>query len=157
MVSPATRPLLSALALVALPALAAFDVNEVKLGASEKEVRQHFPRMHCRPLEWPTNAADRRCDDSRVKVANLEASITFYLKQDAVEGFDVRFEKAVLPAMGKHFLERYGKPVLADKEDIVYEWKAAGERARLTSEKGRRRASLLVWRGTFEDEIYKVK
>jgi len=39
----------------------------------------------------------------------------------------------------------------------VYEWKSGDERARLTSEKGRRRASLLVWRGTFETEIYKVK
>ena len=90
-------------------------------------------------------------------MANLDGSVTFYLRQDAVEGFDLRFEKAVLPAMSKHFLERYGKPVIADREDIVYEWKAGDERARLTAEKGRRRASLLVWRGTFETEIYKVK
>ena len=147
----------SLLLLVALPAWAAYDVNDLKLGASEKEVLKHFPGAHCRPLEWPTNAADRRCDDSRIKVANLEGSITFYLRQDSVEGFDLRFEKAVLPAMGKHFLERYGKPAIKDQDDIVYEWKAGDERARLTSEKGRRRASLLVWRGTFEDEIYKVK
>ena len=157
MVSRAKLPLLSVLLVVALPALAALDVNELKLGASEKEVKQRFPGVHCRPLEWPTNAADRRCDDSRVKVSNLEASITFYLRQDSVEGFDLRFEKAVLPAMGKHFLDRYGKPVVADRDDIVYEWKVDGERARLTSEKGRRRASLFVWRGTFEDEIYKIK
>jgi hypothetical protein len=157
MVSRATPRLLSLLLLVALPALAAYDVNELKLGASEKEVLKHFPGAHCRPLEWPTNAADRRCDDSRIKVANLEGSVTFYLLRDSVEGFDLRFEKSVLPAMGKHFLDRYGKPVIAGKEDIVYEWKAGEEHARLTSEKGRRRASLLVWRGTFETEIYKVK
>jgi hypothetical protein len=143
--------------LVAWPALAAFDVNELRLGASEKEVQQRFSGAHCRALEWPTNAADRRCDESRIKVANLEASVTFYLRNDSVEGFDLRFEKAVLPVMSKHFLDRYGKPVLADKDDIVYEWKAGGERARLTAEKGRRRASLLVWRGAFEDQIYKVK
>ena len=147
----------SLLLLVALPAWAAYDVNDLKLGASEKEVLKHFPGAHCRPLEWPTDAADRRCDDSRIKVANLEGSITFYLRQDSVEGFDLRFEKAVLPAMSKHFLERYGKPAIKDQDDIVYEWKAGDERARLTSEKGRRRASLLVWRGTFETEIYKVK
>ncbi len=90
-------------------------------------------------------------------MTNLEASVTFYLRKDSVEGFDLRFEKAVLPVMSKHFLDRYGKPVIENKEDIVYEWKAADERARLTSEKGRRRASLLVWRGTFEQEIYKIK
>ena len=145
------------LLIVALPAWAAYDVNDLKLGASEKEVLKHFPGAHCRPLEWPTNAADRRCDNSRIKVANLEGSITFYLRQDSVEGFDLRFEKDVLPAMSKHLLDRYGKPVIAGKEDIVYEWKAGDEHARLTSEKSRRRASLLVWRGTFEDEIYKVK
>lgn len=156
MVSRARARLLSGLLLVASPALA-YDVNGVKLGASEKEVLKHFPDAHCRPLEWPTNAADRRCDDSRIKVANLEGSITFYLRQDLVEGFDLRFEKAVLPAMSKHFLDRYGKPAIADKDDIVYEWKAGDEHARLTSEKGRRRASLLVWRGTFETEIYRVK
>jgi hypothetical protein len=157
MASLGRRPLLSALLLIALPAVAAYDVNELKLGTSEQEVLKRFPGAHCRPLEWPTNAADRRCDDSRIKVANLEASVTFYLRKDSVEGFDLRFEKAVLPAMSKHFLERYGKPVIADKEDIVYEWKAGDERARLTSEKGRRRSSLLVWRGNFETEIYKVK
>lgn len=156
MVSRAKARLLSGLLLVASPALA-YDVNGVPLGASEKEVLKHFPDAHCRPLEWPTNAADRRCDDSRIKVANLEGSVTFYLRQDSVEGFDLRFEKAVLPAMSKHFLDRYGKPVIAGKEDIVYEWSAGGEHARLTSEKGRRRASLLVWRGTFETEIYRVK
>jgi hypothetical protein len=146
----------SLLLLFALPAFA-YDVNELKLGASEKEVLKRFPGAHCRPLEWPTNAADRRCDDSRIKVANLEGSVTFYLLRDAVEGFDLRFEKDVLPAMGKHFLDRYGKPVIQNKEDIVYEWKAGDEHARLTSEKGRRRASLFVWRGTFETEIYRVK
>ena len=102
----------SLLLLFALPAFAAYDVNELKLGASEKEVLKSFPGAHCRPLEWPTNAADRRCDDSRIKVANLEGSVTFYLRQDSVEGFDLRFEKAVLPAMGKHFLDRYGSEIL---------------------------------------------
>jgi hypothetical protein len=37
------------------------------------------------------------------------------------------------------------------------QWKNKAERATISSEPGRRRASLLVSRGTFEDEIYKVR
>ena len=77
----------------------------------------------------------------------------------AVEGFDVRFEKGQLERMSKFLAERYGKPA-AEKSSALgttVEWKANGERARLSAEQGRRRASLLVWRGAFETEIYKVR
>ena len=147
------------LALLAGPAAAAFDLNEVTLGASEQQIKGKFPEANCRALEWPSRAAERRCDDSRIKVGGIDASVTFYLKQNAVEGFDLRFEKAQLERMTKFLLERYGKPA-AQKGDALgtmIEWKAKGERARLTAEQGRRRASLLVWRGAFEDEIYKVR
>ena len=143
--------------LLAFPALAAFDLNDVKLGATEKEIKQRFPQVHCRPLEWPTKAADRRCDESRIKLANLDASVTFYLRQDSLEGFDVRFEKAVLPAMSKFLLERYGAPSATGGGDMKYEWKSNSERARVSAEEGRRRASLFVWRGAFEEELYKVR
>ena len=66
-------------------ALAAYDINEIALGASEKDIKQHFPYANCRPLEWPSRAADRRCDDSRATIAGVDASVTFYLKRDAVE------------------------------------------------------------------------
>ena len=46
------------LALVASAASAAYDLNDVKLGASEANIRQQFPNAHCRPLEWPSRAAE---------------------------------------------------------------------------------------------------
>ena len=79
------------LLLLSAPAAAAFDVNEIALGASENDIRAKFREANCRDLEWPSRAADRRCDDSRVKVGGIDASVTFYLKQGAVEGYDVRF------------------------------------------------------------------
>lgn len=155
------RITLSALLLVLAsgPAAAAFDVNDVTLGASENDVRFKFKEANCRELEWPSRAADRRCDDSRVRLGGIDASVTFYLKQGAVEGFDVRFEKGQFERMSKFLVERYGKPAIDKKSALgsTLEWKANGERARLTAEQGRRRASLLVWRGAFEDEIYKVR
>ena len=150
------------LALVAKAASAAYDVNDVKLGASERDIKQHFPNAHCRALEWPSRAADRRCDDSRITVNGVDASVTFYLKRDAVEGFDVRFDHRDTPTMLKYLQSHYGKPLAqpsipATPPAVSVEWKGADERARLTSEPGRRRASLLVWRGAFEEEIYKVR
>lgn len=147
------------LLLLSAPASAAFDVNEVVLGATENEIRFKFKEANCRELEWPSRAADRRCDDSRVKLGGIDASVTFYLKEGAVEGFDVRFEKGQFERMSKFLVERYGKPAIDKKSALgsTLEWKDNGQRARLTAEQGRRRASLLVWRGAFEDEIYKVR
>ena len=145
------------LLLVALPALAAFDLNEIKLGSSERELRKRFPQANCRPLEWQSRAADRRCDDSRVKLGGMEASVTFYLRKDAVEGFDIRFDKRNVEPMKKFLSERHGIPSVTDQGDVKAEWKAKGERARMTAEQGRARASLLVWRGAFEEELYKIR
>ena len=142
---------------------AAFDANDVKLGAAERDIKQRFPNAHCRALEWPSRAADRRCDDSRISFGGLDASITFYLKRDSVEAFDVRFDHRNLAAMLKYLQARYGKPLAeptvpaTPAAPVTVEWKGTAERARLTSEPGRRRASLLVWRGAFEEEIYKVR
>jgi hypothetical protein len=138
-------------------AFAAYDVNEVTLGASEKQIKARFPDAHCRPLEWPTRAAERRCDDSRVKLGGIDASITFYLKRDAVEGFDVRFDREQLERMMKFLLERYGKPLAEGPDPVKLEWKDKDAHAVLTAEPKRRRASLLVSRGTFDEEIYKVR
>ena len=138
-------------------ALAAYDVNEVALGASEKEIKQRFPYANCRPLEWPTRAADRRCDDSRIQFVGVDASVTFYLRRDAVEGFDVRFDRRELERVVESLRKRYGAPAAEGPPPVTAEWKAKGERAVLTAEQGRRRASLLVSRGTFEEELYKVR
>jgi hypothetical protein len=147
------------LLLLSAPAAAAFDVNEIALGASENDIRAKFREANCRDLEWPSRAADRRCDDSRVKVGGIDASVTFYLKQGAVEGYDVRFDRGQFERMSKFLLGRYGKPATEKSSGLgaMVEWKSKGERARLSAEQGRRRASLLVWRGAFEDELYKVR
>ena len=139
-------------------AAAAYDINDVPLGASEKQIKQRFPHANCRALEWPSRAAERRCDDSRITFAGVEASVTFYLKRDAVEGFDVRFDQRELERVIKFMRPRYGEPAEeAAGPPLKVLWKQKNERAVLTSEQGRRRASLLVSRGTFEEEIYKVR
>jgi hypothetical protein len=145
------------LALVAGTALAAFDVNDIGLGASERDIMQHFPNAHCRSLEWPTRAADRRCDDSRISFEGVDASVTFYLKLDALEGFDVRFDRGDVARMLAQLRKRYGKPASESPKLTEVEWQGAAERARLSADPTRRRASLLVWRGAFEEEIYKVR
>jgi len=151
------------LAFVAAAASAAYDANEVKLGASEREIKQRFPNAHCRALEWPSRAAERRCDDSRITFGGADASVTFYLKRDSLEAFDVRFDHHDLAAVLKYLQSRYGKPLAepaapaTSPAPVNVEWKGSGEQARLSSEPGRRRASLLVWRGAFEEEIYKVR
>jgi len=129
-------------------------MNGVTLGASESDIKKLFPVANCRPLEWPSRAADRRCDDSRISFAGVDASVTFYLKADAVAGFDVRFDHRDVKRVTDYLRVRYGEPVTTEP---ALEWKAKGERARLSSEPGRRRASLLVWRGAFDEEIYKVR
>ena len=58
----------------------------------------------------------------------------------------------------KDFLvKRYGKPASEGETPPAVEWQSVGERARLSAEQGRRRASLLVWRGAFDQEIYKIR
>src|SRR3989442_8472054 len=138
-------------------ALAAYDVNEVALGASEKRIKERFPYANCRPLEWPTRAADRRCDDSRIQFDGVDASVTFYLRRDAVEGFDVRFDRRELERVVEFLRKRYGAPAAEGPDPVKAEWKDKAKRAVLTAEQGRRRASLLVSRGTFEEELYKVR
>jgi hypothetical protein len=151
------------LVLAAGAAAAAYDANEVKLGATERDIKQRFPNAHCRELEWPSRAADRRCDDSRITFAGVDASVTFYVKKNSVEGFDVRFDQRELDRVVKYLRDRYGEPYTEiglpykPEAPAKVEWQAKDEQARLTAEPSRRRASLLVWRGTFEQEIYKVR
>jgi hypothetical protein len=138
-------------------AAAAYDLNDVALGANESQIKQHFPNANCRALEWSSRAADRRCDDSRAHLGAVDASVTFYLKQDALEGFDVRFDRRELARVKDFLVKRYGKPASEGETPSAVEWQAVGERARLSAEQGRRRASLLVWRGAFDQEIYKIR
>jgi hypothetical protein len=151
-----------------LPALASFEANGVALGEPEAEVRKSYPNAHCQPLEWESLAADRRCDDSRAELGGVRVRITFYLKKDAVEAFEARFDTRDLErflevlrasygkpaAEGRHKLEREGK---APRELFRAQWKRGPARAALRSEAGNRRSTLFVSRGNFEEEIYRVR
>jgi len=160
------RILLLAAALLIPSAHAAFDVNGIMLGAAEAEVRKKFPSANCKKLEWESRAADRRCDDSRINFGGVEARVTFYLRKDKVEAFDVRFDPRALDQVIAFAKQRYGAPATEQRDTLgdkkprqVYKalWEGKGERAALVAQLDQRRASLLVSRGTFEEEIYKVR
>src|SRR4051794_26767652 len=110
-----TLAFLSAL-LLAFPAYAAYDANGVALGAAEKDVKKSFPSALCKPLEWKSNASDRRCDDAKIAFAGVEARVTFYLKGDAIQAFDVRFNTLDLDKVVAHLKSRYGKPASETKD-----------------------------------------
>jgi len=157
---------LAALVLVSPAVHAAYDANGVLLGASEAEVRKKFPSAHCKKLEWQSRAAERRCDDSRIRLGGVEARVTFYLRRDKVEAFDVRFDSRELDHGHAAVEQRYGASVTDERETLgdkkprkVYKalWEGKGERAALVARLDQRRGSLLVSRGSFEEEIYKVR
>jgi hypothetical protein len=155
------------LALAAAPAWAGYDANGVALGASEKELIQQYPSAHCQPLQWASRAADRRCDDARMVLGDVPARITFYLKGGKVQAFDVSFHPRDAGRLVAYLKPRYGAPVAEVRDRLGGEGKAAREiyrvrwsngeqRAVLISQTDRRRATLSVSRGDFEEEIYRV-
>lgn len=157
-----------ALAAAALDARAAFEANGVPLGANELQVKKAFPSVHCKPLEWKSDAADRRCDDARVSFGGVEVRITFYLKKDAVQGFDIRFDNKELERVAAHARSRFGKPLAEGKDTIerpgkqpreVFKarWEQGADKALLAAQLDKKRGTLTVWRGNFEEEIYRVK
>ena len=156
------------LAAGAAGAQVAFDVNGVKLGAREDAVKKVFPGIRCKPLEWRSDAADRRCDDARIAFASVEARVTFYLKADAVQGFDVRFDNAHLDPVTDYLKRRWGKPFSEGRETISRKnqdpresykvlWEHGKDRVLLSSLSTGKRVSLSGSRGNFEEEIYRVK
>lgn len=144
-----------------------FDANGVALGAPEAAVRATFPRARCQPMDWKTDAADRRCDEGPFQFGGAEARITFFLKADAVQAFDVRFDDKDLRPVVEYLRERYGKPDFEGQEVFrrrgdaraVYKvrWEKGADRAVLSSIAGRRRVDLNVWRGDFDTEIYRFR
>src|SRR5439155_1438817 len=115
---------LLAMLLAALPA-AAYDVNGVGLGARESEVKKRFPSIHCKELEWKSLAAERRCDDSKVAFGGAEVRITLYLRKDAVQAFDVRFDARDTERIAAFAKSRYGAPVSETRDNIEIPGKAA--------------------------------
>jgi len=159
---------LAFLGLLGLPCAAlAFDANGVKLGASEAAVKAAFPEAHCKPLEWKSDAADRRCDNSRIHFADFPARITFYLKAGKVQAFDARFQTSDFESVAAKLKSLYGKPAFEGRETVhhrnqaheVYRlrWRKGDEHATYNARPGERRSGLLVWRGRFDVEIYRVK
>jgi hypothetical protein len=112
------RILLLAAALLIPSAYAAFDVNSVMLGAPEAEVKRRFPSANCKKLEWESRAADRRCDDSRINFGGVEARVTFYLRKDKVEAFDVRFDSRDLEPVVAFVKQRYGAPATEQRDTL---------------------------------------
>jgi hypothetical protein len=152
---------------VAPAAAAAYDANGVALGASEDDIKKRFPSAYCKPLEWVSRAADRRCDDAKISFGGAEGRITFYLRKGAVQAFDVRFDTKDLDRVTKQLKARYGNPVSEVKDTVGPEgkarelykvlWDSKPDRAVLTAQSGQSRASLLASRGNFDEEIYRVR
>jgi hypothetical protein len=160
------RALLGVVLLLASRVCGAYDANGIALGASEKAVLEQFPAALCKPLQWTSDAADRRCDDTKVVIGGVASRITFYLKQDRVQAFDVRLESKDAERFAQFLKKRYGAPATETREKLeprrageLYKvlWEKSGERAVLTSQSEKRRAFFTVSRGEFEDEIYRVR
>ena len=156
----------------------AYDANGVALGGSEEDVKRKFPSVRCQPLEWKSKAADRRCDDAKIAFAGgVPARITFYLSRNAIQAFDVRFDTREVERVAGFLKKQYGAPLAEsrdtlerrdknDKENkekkpprVIYRvrWEKGKDRAVLFSEVDKSRSSLLVSRGDFEEEIYRVR
>ena len=133
----------------------------------EAEVRKAFTQAHCKPMDWATDAADRRCDAAAIQFGGVDARITFFLKNDAVQAFDLRFDDKDLRPVVEYLRERYGRPDMEGHETFrrrgdarsVYKvrWEKGADRAVLSSIAGRRRVDLNVWRGNFDTEIYRLQ
>jgi len=146
----------------------AFEVDGVELGASEARVRQAFPSAYCKPLEWKSRAAERRCDDARVSFVGVQARVTFFLRAGEVQGFQLRFDARDRARVEAALKSQWGKPSAENrsliqrkgqKDSEVYKirWDKDSDHATLTWRPERKRAWLMVSRGDFADEIYRVR
>jgi hypothetical protein len=156
------------LLLASAPAFAAYDANGVALGASEADIKKGFPTIYCKPLEWKSNASDRRCDDAKISFGGIESRITFYLNKGMVQAFDLRFDTKDLDRVSSLLKKRYGKPLSETKDSIerpgkppqtTYKalWESGKDRAVLIVPLENKKAQLTVSRGNWEEEIYKVR
>ena len=154
------------LSLFALPAAAAYDLNGVALGGTERDVKKVFPAAYCKPLEWKSEASDRRCDDAKATFGGVASKVTVYLKRGIVQAFDVRFDTKDLDKVSAYLKKRYGEPVSEAKDSpegkagkAIYKalWEGGKDRASLVSQLDGKRAQLTVSRGNWEEEIYRVR
>lgn len=160
------------LLLLASPAFA-YDLNGVRLGGREIDVKKSFPSVHCKELEWRTDAADRRCDDARIPLGGTggpEAKVTFYLKAGIIRAFDMRFDIKELEKVKALLKKRWGEPMAEltetigarnkdqkDRQVFKMRWEKGEDRAILTAQLEKKRANIEVARGNFFNEVYKIK
>ncbi len=156
-----------ALLLAAFPALA-FEVDGVGVGASEARVRGAFPSAYCKPLEWRSPVAERRCDDGKIVFQGVEARVTFFLRNDTVQGFNVRFAASDRARVMDALKSRWGAPASetrdliqrkgqSDREVYKTTWAKADDRATLVWRPDHKRCWLMVSRGDFAERIYRVR
>jgi len=155
--------------LAALPVLA-FDVGNVKLGGKELDVKKAHPSAHCKPLEWKSDAADRRCDDARVSLAGVQVKLTAFLKADSIQAIDLRFDTRDLEKVKEVLRARWGAPLAEatetfatkdkgqkDRSVFKMRWEKGADRAILSARLEQRRGGVEISRGRFPDEIYRVR
>lgn len=157
------------IALLALPvAAAAYEVNGVRLGGREIDVKKAFPAAHCKPLEWKSNAADRRCDDAQISLGGVQTRVTVYLKNDAVQAYDLRFDlkdldrakAALVGAWGAPLAEateRFAQKDKPDRKVFKMRWEKGADRAILSAQMDKKRVAVEVSRGSFPEEIYRIR
>ncbi len=160
--------LLCSVLLVAPAVVWAFDLNGVPLGAREADVKRAFPSAYCKPLDWKSRAADRRCDDARIAFGGIRGRVTFYLKADAVQAFDLRFDsrdyekvaaqlKSRWGAPASEATEAFGRDARAERRIYKARWAKGRDQALLAAPLDRKRATLSASRGNFDEEIYRVR
>ena len=155
--------------LVSFPALA-YDVNGVAIGGKEIDVKKAFPSVHCKELEWRTDAADRRCDDALIQLGGVESKVTFYLKAGIIRAFDLRFDIKDLDKVKAVLKSRWGAPLAEATETIgarkkgekdrhVFKmrWEKGEDHAILSAQLEKKRAGVEAARGKFFDDVYRVK
>ena len=156
------------LLLLAPGAAFAFDVNGVALGGREADVKQAYPSAFCKPLEWKSSAAERRCDDAKISFGGVTARVTFYLKADAIQAFDLRFDAIGRDKVMAQLKSRWGAPLSETTETFgrrernerkIYKvrWTRGKDQALLNVPLDRKRATLSASRGNFDEEIYRVR
>jgi hypothetical protein len=155
------------LCVLAAPALA-YEVNGIKLGGREIDVKKAMASALCKPLEWKSDAADRRCDDAKVAVGGVEMRITVFLKAGVVQAYDIRFDVKELERAKSYFRASWGEP-LAEATEVVsrqgkpdrklfkMRWEKGADRAVLVAQLEKKRASVEVSRGNFPVEIYQIR
>jgi len=156
-------------ALLALPlAASAYEIKGVALGGREADVKKAFPSVHCKELEWKSDAADRRCDDAQISLDGILMRVTVYLKADVIQAFDLRIDMKDLERAKKSLQGRWGAPLAEATETIARKdkpdrkifkmrWEKGADRAILTAQLEQKRISVEVSRGTFPEEIYRIR